>query len=248
MRDGEHSTLWRISEFERLSAGGQAGEPMGAAPSTMLPSTLQAELYRLYSHADTNDVLEVMAACLRHRESALLHLALPPYVWSATLFPIQGLYHAAREVGDPVVLAGLGQSKLLSTERAGLRPPGHYMTERVASPEKYRPLSSLLWTMALHGPRSALLTEISGRSAYRLAPGRSEHRPVPGGALAPAVERLRRQAASLRDLSRWPGMSVERACRLLNALYLTDSLMTMRSHPQARREPMDWRRLLGRRR
>ena len=98
MRDPEHSTLWRISEFERLQAGGQDGAPMGTAPSTMLGSTLQAELYRLYAHTETNDVLEVMAACLRHRESALLHMSMAPYVWSVTLFPIQGLFHAPRDV------------------------------------------------------------------------------------------------------------------------------------------------------
>lgn len=210
MRDPEHSTLWRISEFERLQAGGQDGAPMGTAPSTMLGSTLQAELYRLYAHTETNDVLEVMAACLRHRESALLHMSMAPYVWSVTLFPIQGLFHAPRDVADPVVAAGMGQMKLLSAERAGLRPPGHIMAERVAAPDKYRPLARLLWAMAVYGPRPTLLTEISGRSAYRLAPGRGEDRPVPTGALAPAVSRLRAEAASLREMSRWPGMSLER--------------------------------------
>jgi hypothetical protein len=35
----------------------------------------------------------------------------------------------------------------------------------------------------------------------------------------------------------WPGMTVERASRLLNALYLTGGLMITRSHPAARDEP-----------
>ena len=54
------------------------------------------------------------------------------------------------------------------------------------------------------------------------------------GALGPAAERLRHDAASLRDIANWPGMSTDRACRLLNALYLTSALMVMRSHPAAR--------------
>jgi hypothetical protein len=41
----------------------------------------------------------------------------------------------------------------------------------------------------------------------------------------------------LREIATWPGMSVERAARLVNALYLARSLMVMRSHPAARAEP-----------
>lgn len=248
MRERELSTLWRISEFERLQAGGQDGAPMGVAPSTLLGSTLQAELNQLYARSETNDVLEVMAACLRHREAALLHLAIEPYVWSLTLFPAEGLFHSPRALDDPAVAAGIGRLRLVSAERAALRPPGHYMSERVAAPDKYRPLPELLWRMALEGPRSALLSEISGRTAYRLAPRRAGSPLLASGSLASAAARLRGETTTLRGMSRWPGMSQERASRLLNALYLTDSLMVMRSHPQARREPLNWARLLGRRR
>ena len=248
MQDEDHSTLWRISAFERLRAGGADGGPMGIAPSTMLPSTLQSELDRLHAHADTDDVLEVMAACLRHRESALLYVGMAPYVWSVTLFPIQGIYHARRDVADPVMAEGLGRLKLISAERPIVRPPGHWLHERVSAHDKYHPMSELVWEVALRGPRATLLTEISGRTAYRLAPGRGEDRPVPSGAIASAIVRLRKETGSLREMTSWPGMSLERASRLLNALYLTDSLIVMRTHPRARKEPMDWGRLLGRRR
>ena len=109
-------------------------------------------------------------------------------------------------------------------------------------------MGPLLWLIALEGPRRALLKEISGHAAYRLAPGFGENRPAPPGALGPAVLRLREGAASLRDIARWPGLSVERASRLLNALYLTDSLMVTRSHPAARNEPVPWLGIFGRRR
>jgi len=42
-------------------------------------------------------------------------------------------------------------------------------------------------------------------------------------------------------------MSIERASRLLNALYLCGALMITRSHPAARAAPRAWRGLFGRR-
>ena len=55
-----------------------------------------------------------------------------------------------------------------------------------------------------------------------------------------------RDAASLRDIAAWPGMSTDRACRLLNGLYLTSALMVMRSHPAARQQHDLLSRLLRR--
>jgi hypothetical protein len=42
-------------------------------------------------------------------------------------------------------------------------------------------------------------------------------------------------------------MSLERASRLLNALYLCGALMVTRSHPAARPAPRAWRGLFGKR-
>jgi hypothetical protein len=240
----DDSTLWRISAYERLRAAGAAGLDAGA--TTLLPTTLQAELGRLQGGASAGDVLEVVAACLRHREPALLNLALGECVWPLTLFPGQQLYHSPRDAAALLALSGLQTLRLIEAERPGVRPPGHVMHERIAGADKYHPLAPLLWTLALHGPRPALLAEISGRAAYRLASGHSEDCALAPGALAPAVTLLRRRAVSLREIARWPGLSVERASRLLNALYLTDALMVTRSHPSARKAPLDWRALLGR--
>ncbi|NRF67063.1 hypothetical protein HLB44_08730 [Aquincola sp. S2] len=231
MRDFEHSTLWRISAFDRLRASEPDGSP------TLLPTTLLADLDQLQRDPANDDVLEVVAACLRHREPALLYLAHAPFVWPVTLFPQQWLYHSPHEattLGDAGELAHL---KLIVAERPGVRPPGHWMFERVAAVENYRPLRPLLWTLALQGPRRTLLGEIGGRAAYRLTSGGVGERPSTGGALASAMQRLRQDAASLRDIASWPGMSLERASRLLNALYLTGGLMVTRSHPAARDEP-----------
>jgi hypothetical protein len=107
------------------------------------------------------------------------------------------------------------------------------MHERVGRMEHYHPLKPLLWNIALNGPRNELLSEIAGHAAYRVTLSREDRLLAPG-ALGPAADRLRRESVSLRDIAKWPGMSTDRACRLLNALYLTSALMVMRSHPAAR--------------
>ena len=248
MKDFEDSTLWRISAFERARAAGESAG-IGLDRPTLLPTTLLADLRRLEADPAANDVVEVIAACLRHRESALLYLAHGPYVWPVTLFPAQHLFHSPRDVTDIAAETALSRLKLISAEPPGVLPPGHSKHERVAAADKYRPLTGLLWAVALHGPRDTLLAEIGGRAAYRLAAGRVDELPASLGALLPAARRLKAESASLRDMAGWPGMSTQRACRLLNALYLTGALMITRSHPSARDESAaGWRGLLGRKR
>jgi len=236
MRDFEDSTLWRVSAFERLQREGREAYQRSGGP-TLLPTTLQADLRRLHADPTSNDVLEVMAACVRHREAALLCLQHESLVWPVTLFPLSKLVHSPVDLVQEGSRAGLANLKLLSAEPPGVRPPGHWMHERVAAVSHYRPLAPLLWKVALQGPRTDVLTEIGGRAAYRLVSSRAEERPAAAGALAPAIQRLEREAVSLRDLARWPGMDLERASRLLNALYLTGGLVVTRSHPAAREAP-----------
>ena len=87
MRDFEESTLWHVSEFERvrLKTGNSAFARLDGP--TVLPTTLLADLGRLDADGASDDVLEVMAACMRHREPALLCLQYDGLVWPVTLFP-----------------------------------------------------------------------------------------------------------------------------------------------------------------
>jgi hypothetical protein len=240
MRDFDDSTLWRISEFERVRLETGTSAFMREGGPTLLSSTLLADLTRLEATAEHTDVLEVVAACMRHRASALLCLKHDGLVWPVTVFPREMLFHSP---GDPssASTAGLATLELLATEPAGVKPPGDRVYERIARPELYRPLAPLLWALALHGPRRTLLHEIGGTAAYRLVASRMEERPPVFGALIPAVERLQRESASLRDMASWPGMSVERASRLLNGLYLASNLMVTRSNRAARPEPSESR-------
>ena len=232
MRDFEDSTLWRISAFERMhnETSGFKREDR----NTVLPSTLLADLERLDGLGE-RDALEALAICLRHQESALLYLVHEELVWPVTLFPQQSIYHCPRDMSK-ASHKGLAHLRLVGIEPPGVRPPGHWMHERVSQTEHYHPLTPLLWAVALYGPRDALLSEIGGTAAYRALVSVASHGLIAPGALGSAAERLHRESVSMREVARWPGMSIERASRLLNALYLAQSLMVTRTHPAARHQ------------
>jgi hypothetical protein len=244
MRDFLDSTLWRVSAYERMrlerssSVFAQLGEP------TLLPTTMLADLRHLESRREDSEVLEVLATCMRHRQAALICLRYEDLIWPVTVFPSELVYHSPRDMALAMP-DGLAALKVMSCDAPGLRPPGHWMHERVGRMEHYHPLKPLLWSLALNGPRNDLLSEIAGHAAYRVTLSREDRLLAPG-ALGPAADRLRSESASLRDIARWPGMSTDRACRLLNALYLTSALMVMRSHPAARPEGSVLSRLMGR--
>ena len=244
MRDFLDSTLWRVSAYERMrlerssSVFAQLGEP------TLLPTTMLADLRHLESRREDSEVLEVLATCMRHRQAALICLKYEDLIWPVTVFPSELVYHSPRDMALAMP-DGLAALTVMSCDAPGLRPPGHWMHERVGRMEHYHPLKPLLWNLALNGPRNDLLSEIAGHAAYRVTLSREDRLLAPG-ALGPAADRLRSESASLRDIARWPGMSTDRACRLLNALYLTSALMVMRSHPAARPEGSVLSRLMGR--
>jgi hypothetical protein len=239
VRDFPGSTLWRISEFERIRAEMSPSGGTGLQRVTVFPTTLQAELQTLERGPTRGDPLEVISACQRQRESALIYLLYEEeFLWPVTLFPTPMLYHSPRDILQSTE-AGLATLQLLSVEPPGVRPPGHWMHERVGQSSFYRPLVPLLWTLALQGPRRALLPGIGGTAAYRVLHKPEDDRLTAPGALGPAVERLRRQGASLKTIASWPGLGPDRSARLLNALYLVSNLIVSRAHPAARSDPDD---------
>jgi hypothetical protein len=247
MRDFDDSTLWRVSAYERMrSETGQSGFACLNAP-TALPTTLVSELARLEHASRASEVLDVVAACLRHRESALIVLRHDTLVWPLTLFPQQGLYQLARPIVESLESGNL-DLRVITVEPPSLRPPGHATHERVADLASYRPLPALLWALTLHAPRARLLDDIAGRAAYRLSANFTPDASALAGALSAALRRLRTQAASLDEIARWPGMDRERATRLVNGLYLQSGLMVLRAHPAARSSAsgLDRLRSLGR--
>jgi hypothetical protein len=246
MRDFDESTLWRVSEYERVTQEtGTSGFTPLVGRSTMLPSEFQHDLRVLEKDMPNGiDPLEVVATALRHREPALLCLGCEDLVWPVTIFPNEKLAHCPRDMST-LPHASFGSIKLLACEPPGVRPPGHWMHERVGQAELYRPLEPLLWLMALYGPRTTVLADIGGTAAYRAVYSHDQPRPPVSGIVASAMEHLRRESVPMRTLATWPGMNVERAARLLNGLYVTSGLLVTRAHPAARAEPGAVRRLLG---
>ena len=75
MRTVEDSTLWRISAYERwIAENGNSGfAPL--TPSTVLPTTLNAELSTLERKHLNSDVPEVVAACAEWYEGRPLPMS-----------------------------------------------------------------------------------------------------------------------------------------------------------------------------
>lgn len=250
MRQLDDSTLWQVSEFERMFA--QTGNSGFARlnASTTLSAPLNAELTRLERGHRETQVLDVVAACLRQGESALLLLRLKGLVWPLTLFPKAGLYHLSRPIVD-ALKSGNADLEVIGVEPAGIRPPGPLDPMPIDGSSHFRVLPPLLWALALHAPQVRLLDDIGGRAAYRIAAGFDAGDVAHSGALASALRRLRLEVASLQDIAGWPGMDTDRAARLLDAIYLQGGLMVLRTHAAARGDAGPFGafgRLIGRRR
>ena len=224
--------LLRVSEFRRhlqdLTA--KAGRPARAPASG---HALVADL-RHPQAGDGHEPLEVLAACVRHGRRVTLHLQCGEFVLPLTVFPPERLVLCHIDLLDHL-LGHLDGAGLLMLEPAVVRPPGKD-DAAPPGPALHHALGPVLWQLAIRGLRATLLPEIAGPAAYRVAPGLD----VAGFALpnaeAAAVYRLRRESATLRSVSGWPGFDRGRATRLLNALYLQAGLIVSRAHPSARRE------------
>ncbi len=205
------------------------------ALSSLSPSLLQ-DLLRFESSGTQHELLEVLAACVRHTQS--LAISVQPADGPAltfSVFPQDRQVHCASGLAA-VLDSDLATLQVLSVQPARWRAPGSTDARRIDQPALYSPLGPLLWAVALRGARLALLPELAGQAAYRVSPGIGlGGLPVPG-AMADCIARLRRSTCNLREIASWPGVGAERAMRLLNALYLQSGLIVSRSHPAATNE------------
>ena len=233
----DSTELMRVSEFrlQHDDAGWGSHSEAGSTRLTSLNATLLQDLKRFEparSDGDGLEVLEVLAAAMRHGRALLLHVQHMYRVIPLTVFPADTLLHCSLSIEHLLALE-LSDMRVLHVEPARLRPPGSDHLARVGESRHYAPLGPLLWELALRGARGTLLPEIAGPVAYRVAPGTALHRLGLAGTLAAAVERLQREFCNLREIAAWPGFDEERAARLLNGLYLHASLMVSRTHPAA---------------
>jgi hypothetical protein len=219
--------------LDELEADTLSGRSSG--PLSQLSPSLRADLWRREQHGGGHDIIEAVAACMRHSSRVTIHLQCAQRVVPLTVFPRERLVHCPMDLAE-LVDRYLAQLQVMHLEPAVLRPPGDAARELVGEARRYQPLEPLLWVLAMRGPRRELLPEIAGPAVYRVSPA-LDLAPLPvSGALRAAIARLHHQAISLSVLAAWPAFDRERAARLLNALYLQAGLIVSRSHPDAVRE------------
>lgn len=240
--------LMRTSEFQRYLDELALLPPIAGTDRTLLASlspSLLADLERFEDRPNGTEALEVLAACLRHSQSVVVHLGSGEYVLPLTIFPIERLFHSPAEPGA-YLLDRLGILKVLRVEHAILRPPGDPEKRLVAPLDCYYPIGPLLWAMAMRGSRTDLLPEIGGIACYRVTPS-LDVRSVPMEPLHRALIRnMREQPMTLREIVEISGQGEEGVNRLLNALYLQSGLIISRALPLSVGDL--WRTGLGRRR
>lgn len=227
--------LMRVSAFRRYLD--ELGRSVGGGDSGLMrlsglgPSLLQ-DLMRFEESGHPAELLEVIAAGLRHARNLLIHLQAEERVLPLTIFPQERLAHCPLPLGELLQLR-LAELQVLHVEPAVLRPPGSMERALVGELRLYHPLDTLSWELAMRGAREALLPEIAGSVAYRISPALALERLPLTGVLLAVVRRLQQRSTNLRELAASPGLDRGRACRLLNALYLQAGLIVSRTHPAA---------------
>lgn len=226
------SALPRVSDFQRRLRQGTSGADTmaGSTRLSALDASLLQDLQRFQPATAPSgnglEVLEVVAAAVRHGRALRLMLAHADRVLPLTVLPAEHLVHAPLPLAQWALLRW-NALQVLHVEPALGEPLDEPGTDHKA------PLAAVLWALALQGSRAELLPEIAGPVAYRIAPGTDLSALDLRGVLGAAVNKLRRQTHTLGEIEAWPGLDRERAMRLLNGLYLQAGLMVSRAHPAA---------------
>ena len=202
--------------------------------SSLSPSLLQ-DLQRFDPRSPQRELLEVLAACLRHTQALAVDLDGPRGRLTLSLFPLDSMLHCALSI-DELRDSDLALQQVVGVRPASLLPPANALLKRLEEQHGYVPLRPLLWLTALYGARETLLPELSGQAAYRVAASlKLAGLDVPG-AVSRCIVQLRRQTCNLGEIASWQDIGTARATRLLNALYLQAGLIVSRTHPAATNE------------
>lgn len=222
------------SARRRLGAAAAPQAAVHTSLSSLSPSLLQ-DLQRFDPSSPQRELLEVLAACLRHTQALAVALDGPRGRVTLSLFPLDSMMHCDLSI-DELRGIDLAQLSVVGVRPASLQPPANALLKRLEGQRGYLPLRPLLWVTALYGARDSLLPELSGQAAYRVTPSlKLAGLDVPG-AMSRCIEQLRRQTSNLAEIARWHDIGTARAMRLLNALYLQAGLIVSRTHPAATNE------------
>ena len=201
---------------------------------SLSPSLLQ-DLQRFDPGSPQRELLEVLAACLRHTQALAVALDGPRGRLTLNLFPLDSMMHCALSI-DELMDSDLSQQRVVDVRPASLQAPANALLKPLDGQRGFAPLRPLLWVTALYGARDKLLPELAGQAAYRVAPSLNLAGLDVPGAMQRCIMQLRRQTSNLGEIARWQGIGNGRAMRLLNALYLQAGLIVSRSHPAATNE------------
>lgn len=227
--------LARASTFKRDLVEPQSDEDTPPSRLQSLSPSLLQDLMRFEQKGRQSELLEVLAATVRHARDVTVHVQAGAHVVPLTVFPVQRIVHSPLPIAEFLALQ-LPELEVLRVERAQQLTPSLHTLSQPDARSLYAPLGKLLWELALRGSRDELLPEIAGQAAYRITPGLDLAALELSGSLASACERLKRQTTSLREIAEWPGFDRARAMRMLNGLYLQAGLMVTRTHPAATNE------------
>ena len=201
---------------------------------SLSPSLLQ-DLQRFDPGSPQRELLEVLAACLRHTQALAVALDGPRGRLTLNLFPLDSMMHCALSINE-LMDSDLSQQRVVDVRPASLQAPANALLKPLDGQRGFAPLRPLLWVTALYGARDKLLPELAGQAAYRVAPSLNLAGLDVPGAMQRCIMQLRRQTSNLGEIARWQGIGNGRAMRLLNALYLQAGLIVSRSHPAATNE------------
>ena len=170
-----------VSGFQRYmdDLARQGIDPTLTRLSQLNPSLLQ-DLMRFEQDGRQTELLEVVAACMRHARPLVIYLQYNDHVIPLTLFPLERLAHCPLPIRD-FLAVNLAQVVVMRVEPAVVRAPGdpEYDGGRlIGNRHLYHPLGAVMWQLAIKGSREMLLPEIGGVAAYRIAAG-SHLRDVP---------------------------------------------------------------------
>ncbi len=238
--------LMRVSEFERYlhePGGPRSVGTIAESHAASLSPSLLADLGRFGNEGQASEVLEVLAACVRHAQNVVIHLQMGEAVVPLTVFPIARIVHCPLPVPHWLEQRPT-ELRVLHVEPAIMRPPGDEESSLIGEGHHYHSLRPVLWELALRGSRGSLLPEIAGGVVYRVALGFNLGALRVNGALQAGVRRLQQKSSNFREVSDWPGFDTERAARMLNALYLQSGLILSRTHRGALAD--SWFGALGR--
>lgn len=238
--------LMRVSAFERYlhePGGPRTSATVADIHAASLGPSLLADLGRFEREGHASEVLEVLAACVRHAQNVVIHLQMGDAVVPLTVFPLERIVHCPLPL-EAWLEHRPTELRVLHVEPAIMRPPGDTQSSLIGEGHHYHALRPVLWELALRGSRNALLPEIAGPVVYRVSLGFNLGSLRVNGALQAAVQRLRRKSSNFRAISDWPGFDSDRAARLLNALYLQSGLILSRTHRSATAD--SWFGALGR--